>query len=136
MKIIIIGFASLLLLTACGAKYSPKVSVMKPYDKSLSCEEIALERNEAEYVKKMASSNRSSLTNVFRPIGVFGTVSSANDSIDASNNREDYLNSIYQIKQCDNPEKKQADAGIITRASLDYDSEEAQLRRPFTFNSL
>lgn len=129
MNKIIIGFVSVLLVTGCGAKHSPKVSAMKPYDKALTCEEIALEMNEAEYVKNLASDNRSSLLNVFRPLGYIGTVSSANQSINASNSRIDYLSSIYQIKRCDDP----AVAASQPRMTpADYMSEEAQLRRPFT----
>lgn len=94
--------ALIVLLSACtGGKESPYAAPVTKADKELSCDEIKLEINDAEFVKKKASENRGfRARNVLWPFGYPATYMSADEAIDSANERIEYLQQIYTIKDC------------------------------------
>jgi hypothetical protein len=104
-KICMLG-SVLLLATACsstgGAGSTPKVQAMQKKDKQLSCKEILLEMNEAEFYKGMANKNKGPrLKNVLMPLGYISTYMNAEEAIEASNARVSYLDKVYDIMGCE-----------------------------------
>lgn len=97
----VLTITSALALAACGER-SEKVDLMKRSDKQLSCKEILLEINEAEFYKKQADDKKSlGIKSIVMPIGYIDTYMSADEAITAANSRVDYLNRIYDIKNCE-----------------------------------
>ena len=88
-------------LTACKGKESFATPPISKADKELSCDEIKLEMNDAEYVKMKARENRGFRAgNIFWPFGYPSTYMSAEEAIDSADERIKYLESIYRIKDC------------------------------------
>lgn len=98
----VIALFSLVLLVSCGGvDESKKIDAMQRSDKHLSCKEILLEMNEAEFYRKMAQKNRGpKLKNVLMPLGYISTYMSAEEAIEASDARVAYLDQIYEIMRC------------------------------------
>ncbi|MDB2414342.1 hypothetical protein N9W34_01055 [Rickettsiales bacterium] len=111
-KIILLGF-SIMLLGGCstaGGEYK-KVQAMQRKDKNLSCKEVLLEMNEAEFYKQMAFKNKGpKLKNILMPLGYVSTYMDANEVIESANARVSYLDRIYEIMQC---ESKRASAASV-----------------------
>ena len=101
-----------LALTACGGSGSddqsvPKVKSLQKNDKNLSCREILLEMNEAQFYNKMAHKNRGvKLKNVLMPLGYISTYMDSEDAIGAAQARVEYLDKIYEIMHCEEREKE------------------------------
>ena len=102
MKYFSIFFASLMLV-ACATPHV--VSITKPADETLNCEQLDAEiaglqrfKDEAESEKGVNWSNAGRLL-VF-PIGIWATYDNANEAISASNQREVYLKGIKGRKSC------------------------------------
>jgi len=94
--------AILLAVTACGSEQSPQVQAMQKKDKQLTCKEVLLEMNEAQFYQKMAQKNKGpNLKNVLMPLGYISTYVSANDAIEAASARVEYLDKIYSIMDCE-----------------------------------
>lgn len=97
--------AALFLIAACSTEgeMSPKVQAMQEKDKTLSCKDILLEMNEAEFYKKKADKNMGpKLKYVFMPLGYISTYMNAEDAIDSADDRIAYLDKVYDIMDCDN----------------------------------
>ncbi len=100
----------LALVSACGdsedAKFT-KVKALQKSDKNLSCREILLEMNEANFYDKMAHKNRGvKLKNVLMPLGYISTYMDAEDAIGAARARVEYLDKIYEIMRCEDQERE------------------------------
>lgn len=102
MKYFPIIIASLFLV-ACATPHV--VSVTKPTDETLNCEQLDAEitslqrfKDEAESEKGVNWSNAGRLL-VF-PIGIWATYDNANEAISAANQREVYLKGIKGRKSC------------------------------------
>lgn len=94
--------AASLGLTACAGETTTSVKPMQRRDKQLSCREVLLEMNEAEFTKKEAVNKRNpSLKTVLMPLGYVSTYMNAEDSIDSADARIAYLDKIYEIMRCD-----------------------------------
>lgn len=95
--------SSLILLSACSSdKSSHAVKALQKKDKKLSCKEILLEMNEADFYKKMAYKNKGPrLKNVLMPLGYISTYMDAEEAINAADARVDYLDKIYDIMRCE-----------------------------------
>lgn len=90
------------LLAACAGKESVKVTELQKKDKGLSCKEIKLEVNEAEYYKKAAENNKTpGVQSLLMPLGYVSTYVDAEEAQHAAQARVDYLNRIYDILKCD-----------------------------------
>lgn len=92
------------LSSACSSsgETSKRVQALQNKDKQLTCKEILLEMNEAEFYKGMASKNKDpKLKYMLMPLGYISTYMDAEEAIDASNARVSYLNKIYEISNCD-----------------------------------
>src|SRR5690606_11424778 len=90
------------LLTACSGQESPKVASLQKKDKSLTCSEVQLEINEAEFYRKTAENNKNpNVKSLLMPLGYISTYVSADDASNAADARIDYLNRIYDILKCD-----------------------------------
>lgn len=101
-KTLLIGAVAMLGLTACSGEMSEKVRAMQRKDKNLSCKEILLEMNEAEFYKKTAYRNKGpKLKNMLMPLGYISTYMDADEAIEAANARVSYLERIYEIMDCD-----------------------------------
>jgi hypothetical protein len=104
LRSIISIIAITFLVSACSGTKSAKVASLQKSDKTLSCKEIMLEQNEAEFYRKTAEKNKGpSIKSMLMPLGYVSTFVDANKAIDASDSRIEYLNRIYDILDCDNP---------------------------------
>jgi hypothetical protein len=93
----------LVIVSACSSSTSPQVQAMQKKDKQLTCKEVLLEMNEAQFYQKMAQKNKGpNLKNILMPLGYISTYVSAEDAIEASSARVDYLDKIYGIMDCEN----------------------------------
>lgn len=109
-KIIMLGALSVMVF-ACGGggseETTPKVKSLQKNDKNLSCREILLEMNEAQFYNKMAHKNRGvKLKNVLMPLGYISTYMDSEDAIGAAQARVEYLDKIYEIMHCEDREKE------------------------------
>lgn len=93
---------SLLILSGCSTSIESKVvQPVQRSDKELSCKELLLEMNEAQYYKKSALNNRGpKIQSVLMPMGYISTYLSAEEAIEASDARVEYLDQIYDILKC------------------------------------
>ncbi|PIR39495.1 MAG: hypothetical protein COV35_02990 [Alphaproteobacteria bacterium CG11_big_fil_rev_8_21_14_0_20_39_49] len=106
----LIALASVLL--SCSGKESKKIASLQKKDKKLSCQEILLEMNEAEFYRNVAYKNRGpKLKNVLMPLGYISTYMDAGEAIDAAEARVDYLDRIYQILRCEERAEKMEELG-------------------------
>jgi hypothetical protein len=77
------------------------VEAMQKKDKNLSCKEILLEMNEADFYRNTAHKSRGpKLKNVLMPLGYVSTYMNAEDAIEAAEARVAYLDKIYEIMHC------------------------------------
>lgn len=111
---VIIGSVLLsVLVSGCASSSSPKVKAMQRKDKLLTCKEILLEMNEAEFYRATAQKNKGpSVKNMLMPLGYISTYMSAEEAIGAAEARVDYLDRIYQIMDCDAKEYRRRDHSI------------------------
>lgn len=100
-------------VAACGSDDgegkvgSVKVKPLQKNDKNLSCREILLEMNEAQFYQKMAHKNRGvKLKNMLMPLGYISTYMDSEDAIGAAQARVEYLDKIYEIMRCEDREKE------------------------------
>ena len=101
---IIYTLITLVLLTACGENVPKGAPPWKDTDKHLSCQQLLLEMNDAEFWNKVAQSKKEmDVSDFLWPPGYIGTRSSAQDAIAATNARLGNLQNIYGIKGCSNP---------------------------------
>src|ERR1700721_2306282 len=98
----------LLCLAACGGDKTPKVeAVMQKNDKYLNCTEVSLEMNEADFYKKTAENNKDFKAKyLLMPLGYVSTYMNADDAAEASKERVQYLQSIYEILDCERKERQ------------------------------
>jgi len=95
-------FAS--LITSCSGDKSVKVTSLQKKDKNLSCNEIQLEINEAEFYRRTAEKNKDpDIKSLLMPLGYISTYVDAGEAVNAAEARINYLNRIYDILDCDNP---------------------------------
>ena len=101
---ICLALTALSLTAACSssADTSKKVQALQNKDKQLTCKEILLEMNEADFYKGMANKNKGpKLKYMLMPLGYISTYMDAEEAIEASNARVSYLNKIYEISGCE-----------------------------------
>ncbi len=92
----------ILALSACAGKESTAIQPLQKKDKQLSCREIQLEINEAEFYQRSAKNNKNPGVETFlMPLGYISTYMSANDAAKSADARINYLNRIYDILNCD-----------------------------------
>lgn len=109
-KILSLGLVSI-MVAACASSDDAelvKVKALQRKDKNLSCQEILLEMNEAQFYNKMAHKKRGvKLKNVLMPLGYISTYMDAEDAIGAAKARVEYLNRIYEIMRCEDKERQE-----------------------------
>jgi hypothetical protein len=110
-QFIIVICSAVFLLAACTpAEPTKKVRAMQRKDKRLSCKEILLEMNEAEFYKRVAYRNKGpKLKNVLMPLGYISTYMDSNEAIEAADARISYLDQIYGIMKCDDEDRHESD---------------------------
>ncbi len=92
-------------LAACSGTKSPQVATMQKSDKQLSCNQVQLEINEAEFYRKQAIDNKNpGFGAVISPLSYISTYMDAGKAQTAADDRIDYLNRIYEINRCDEPQ--------------------------------
>lgn len=110
-----IGVILTLAMTAScgGGKESTKIKALQKKDKNLSCKEILLEMNEAEFYRDTAYKNRGPrLKNILMPLGYVTTYMDAEEAIEAADARVSYLDRIYEILRCDDKiDKEESEDG-------------------------
>lgn len=90
------------MLPACTTKSSVKVKELNTHDKELSCREIQLEVNEAEFYRRTAEKNKNpEMMSLLMPIGYITSYIDAQDAVQAADSRIDYLNRVYDIMKCE-----------------------------------
>ena len=105
MRKLIVLLCGAFFLSACAGDSSTTVRTMQRKDKQLSCREVLLEMNEAEFHKKTAEKNQGpKLKNVLMPLGYISTYMNAEEAIGAANARVSYLDKIYEIMACESNE--------------------------------
>jgi hypothetical protein len=98
--IIAIGVAA----TACSGKQSPRAAQVTTVDKDMSCEQLMLEINDAQYIRQTAMENRGmSARNILWPFGYPATYMSADEALNSADRRINYLQKVYTIKECKRP---------------------------------
>ncbi len=98
LAVVIMG----VVLTACSGKESVKVQSLQKKDKHLSCSEVMLEINEAEFYRRTAEKNKTpGVSTLLMPLGYISTYMDAENAKGAADARIDYLNRIYEILRCD-----------------------------------
>ncbi len=103
LKNLTIALTAGLFLTACAGDKSVKVASLQKKDKNLSCSEVMLEINEADFYRKTAERNKGpKVKSLLMPLGYISTYVNAEEAIGAAAARVDYLNRIYEILDCDN----------------------------------
>jgi len=90
-----------IVLAGCSGTPSKKVVAMQSKDKRMTCRELQLEMNEAEFYARAAENNRRSIKNVLMPLGYMSTYMSAQEAMEASETRVEYLGRISEIMGCD-----------------------------------
>ncbi len=96
-----------LSLSACAGEETPKVASLQKKDKTLSCSEVQLEINEAEFYRKTAENNKNpNVKSLIMPLGYISTYVNADEAAGAAQARIEYLNRIYDILNCDDPASK------------------------------
>lgn len=91
-------------LAACSGKQSPRAAQITTVDKQMSCEELQLEINDAEYIRQTALQNRGlSARNILWPFGYPSTYMSAEEALQSAERRLAYLQRVYAIKDCKRP---------------------------------
>jgi hypothetical protein len=98
--------AIITILAGCSASDpTTKVKPMQRKDKRLSCKEILLEMNEAEFYRQTAYKSKGpKIKNVLMPLGYISTYMDSEEAIDAANARVNYLDRIYEIMNCSEKE--------------------------------
>ena len=128
-KILTISTA-VLLLSSCGEQ-SEKVEPLKRGDKNLSCPEVQLEINEAEFYKKQAFDKKKlGVKNIIMPLGYIDTYMSADEAVAAADSRISYLNRIYDIKGCNPANSDVSDAEIQNHIQNNMQAQQMQQMQP------
>ena len=117
---LVIGLA--MLVSACGGGETSKVvKSMQRSDKNLSCKEILLEMNEADFYREMAHKNRGvKLKNVLMPLGYISTYMDAEEAIEAAEARVSYLDKVYEILRCDEKEREMESVPVYRGPQSSY----------------
>ena len=88
------------ILAACACPHSVRVQPVQRKDKLLSCKEIVLEINEAEYYRRIAAQAKTDNVDIFSPFCQMHSLRSAEESVQAADKRLEYLNQIYDLMGC------------------------------------
>lgn len=92
---------SFLFLASCSGIRSASVVPVQSKDKQLTCRDILLEINEAEQYKAAAEKNKNpGMRSFLAPLGYMYTITSAEEAIQASEERMKYLQEIYVLSGC------------------------------------
>ncbi|MBL0317914.1 MAG: hypothetical protein IPP74_01190 [Alphaproteobacteria bacterium] len=89
-----------LLVAGCSCKSSVRVQPIQRKDKLLTCKELALEINEAEYFRRAAEVNKDSPVDIFLPLCYAHSQESAQRAVKSADERLEYLNHIYDLLGC------------------------------------
>ena len=115
-KNLILSTFAVSILTSCGEQ-AEKIDPLRRGDKNLSCKEILLELNEAEFYRKQANEKKQlGIKSIVMPLGYIDTYMSADEAVGAANSRVSYLNRIFEIKRCDEGDQP-SDAEIQAKIS-------------------
>ena len=105
----IFSFLLSVLLVACTCNQPYKVKPVERGDKKLTCPDVILELNEAEYRKKQAMSAKGiSADQALLPLCWLPTYTSAQEAQKAADERIEYLTQIYNVLQCDRKKRGSA----------------------------
>ena len=116
-------FVTSTFLFACGGSGNDitHVKSMQRKDKKLSCREILLEMNEADFYRKAAHKNKGpKLKNMLMPLGYVSTYMEAGEAIDAAEARVAYLDRIYEIMNCDQKEEEAEEVPLYREIPHSY----------------
>ena len=108
-RIVIVSVLSM-MVAACGSaeEKAVRVKALQRKDKRLSCQEILLEMNEAQFYNRMAHKKRGvKLKNVLMPLGYISTYMDSEEAIGAAQARIEYLDRIYEIMRCEEREREE-----------------------------
>lgn len=104
IKITLVATAMSVALAACAGKPTPRARGITTVDKNMSCEQLMLEINDAEYIRQTALENRGlNARNILWPFGYPATYKSADDALTSAERRLGYLQKVYAIKKCERP---------------------------------
>lgn len=90
-----------MVVTACNCGTPIKIKSIQQDDKKLTCKDVILEINEAEFFRKEAAiSQRITLEEAFTPTCWLSTYLSGSEAARAANERIQYLSQLYDILDC------------------------------------
>lgn len=91
-----------MLLFAC-AEETTTVEPIQQGDKKLTCQELLFEINDAEFYTKQAKEKKAlGIKSIVMPLGYIDTYMTADEAIAAAAQRIEYLQRIYDIRNCEN----------------------------------
>ena len=94
-------FVLVLVTAACNCGTPIKIKSIQQDDKNLTCKDVILEINEAEFFRKEAAiSQRITLEEAFTPTCWLSTYMSGSEAARAANERIQYLSQLYDILDC------------------------------------
>lgn len=109
--------AFLTLLAGCAGLESKQVSVINNSDKSLTCQEVAIETAEARFYLAAAQENKApGLDAIITPLSYISTYRNAMDAERSALDRIDYLREISTIMGCDVPQQRGYSVRNVTPA--------------------
>lgn len=116
-KIATLCATAIITVGCASSEYSTTVKPMQRKDKQLSCKEVLLEMNEADFYRKTALKNRGpKLKNILMPLGYISTYMSSEEAIEAADARVAYLDQIYEIMHCS--DKESISASVTTEETF------------------
>jgi len=97
----IISILSIILLSSCSCPRDLEIDTFSKNDKSLNCNEILMEINEAEFYRRNAINRKKNLSKYTYNLFCYPTAKlNIEDIVEASDNRMVYLKHIYDILGC------------------------------------
>lgn len=105
-----------LFVASCGCRNAVKVQSIQRKDKLLSCKEITLEINEAEFYRRSAEDARGAHSDsFFAPLCRVQSYRRATSASQNADERLEYLNQIYDLMGCARHKSSRPPAAPIHR---------------------
>lgn len=101
MKQFLLVIISIFMITACACPSAIEVDSVQKHDKKLTCKDVVMEINEAEFFRKEARSKQyRRVEYMLNPLCYPSGYLSGSKGMRAADSRLDYLNNIYELLGC------------------------------------
>lgn len=103
-----------LAVSACNCGTPLKIKPIQKNDKNLTCKDVILEINEAEFFRKEGENAKKITPDKYLlPMCWLSGYTSGNEAVDAANQRINYLSQLYDILDCGGKNKDTTQTGNI-----------------------